>query len=274
MNAFTRLFLAQGHKLRINDIDHQKARSLAEKYDCSWSDSVSSAIRGVEMALLCTPIRATPGIIREASPHCGEGLILCEVASLKQRTVATLREVQETRVRPLSIHPMFGPETREVKGKTIVVVPVFDGDRETILAGSLFPGARILAVDEATHDRCMASILSLPYFMNLVFARVLPPGGIPLMRKMAGTTFTMQLALAESVVGEPPELIEALINENTFSKALMDRFIEESKHIRRLLNKPGEIRALRDGLMDVMMKDPEFQNTRKLRNKFFEATRS
>lgn len=195
------------------------------------------------------------------------GSILCEIASLKMRTVAMLKSAEKHGIKPLSVHPMFGPDIEKMEGQTIAIVPVSNRDDEASLAGALFPNTRIVIIDPETHDRCMASILSLPYFMNLAFARALSSGEMTVLRQLAGTTFTVQLAVAQSIVGESPELTESLINENMFSKDLVNHFIEEARYIRRLLkNRPQEIERLCDELKDTMMKDPGYLNARKLRN--------
>ena len=272
MNAFTRHLLDKGHSLRIYDIDSSKSKTLAEKYDCPWLKSPTSAVSGVDMALLCTPIRETPGIIRAIASDMRSGSVLCEVSSLKMRTVTALKEKRGDHVRPLAIHPMFGPDISTFQGQTIVIVPVSDREREVALVESLFGNVNIVVADAETHDRVMASVLSLPYFMNLAFASTISTEDLSLMREMAGTTFTVQLAVTQSIVGESPELIESLINEDTFAMGLVNRFIDESRHLRRLLKKgPRAMGSLCEGLMEYMMDDVEYADARRLRNKFLQS---
>lgn len=274
MNVFTRYLISQEHCLRFYDVDHYKAQSLAEKYDCLSFNSILDAISGVDMVFLCTPIKETPKLIRDIMPYLENGTILCEIASLKMRTIVMLNLSKEHGVLPLSVHPMFGPDIRKIEGQTLVVIPIADQDEETDLAKSLFPNTKIVVVDAETHDSCMASVLALPYFMNLAFARVLSPKNMTLMRELAGTTFTVQLAVTQSIVGESPELIESLINENMFSRNIVNQFIDESKYIRRLLkNKPGEMGNFCERLKKFMMNDIEYINARRKRNEFFERAR-
>ncbi len=266
MNAFTRHLLDKEHNIRLYDIDISKSRALAEKYDCPWHNSLTSTVSSVDMALLCTPIRETPGIIRAIASDMRHDSILCEVSSLKMRTVAALKKHGD-QVRPLAIHPMFGPDISTLQGQTVVVVPVSDREKEVTLAESMFGGVNIVVADAETHDRVMASVLALPYFMNLAFASTLSTEDMSLMREMAGTTFTVQLAVTQSIVGESSELIESLINEDMFSMDLVNRFINEAKHLRRLLKKgPNAMRSLCDRLREHMMDDPDYADARKVRN--------
>ena len=271
MNVFTRHLLDKGHSLRLYDIDSSRSRALAEKYDYPWLKSLTSTVSGVDMTFLCTPIRETPGIIRGITSDMKKDSILCEVSSLKMRTVAALK-TSANNIRPLSIHPMFGPDVSTLQGQTIVVVPVSDREREVALVESLFGDVNIVVADAETHDRVMASVLSLPYFMNLAFASTLSTEDLSLMREMAGTTFAVQLAVTQSIVGESEELMESLINENTFAMGLVNRFIDESRHLRRLLKKgPSGMESFCEGFMEYMMCDVEYEDARNVRTKFLQS---
>jgi len=271
VSFFTRHLLDKGHNLRLYDIIHTRAQNLAEIHDCPWYDSLFNAISEVDMVLICAPIKEIPGIVRTIVPDMKQGSILCEISSLKMRAVAALRKKHGNNVQPLAIHPMFGPDIKETQDQTMVVVPVSDQDKEVALADSLFKDMNIIVADAETHDRIMASILALPYFMNLAFACTLSTENLSLMREMAGTTFTVQLAVTQSIVGESPELIESLINDNIFSKDMINKFIDESRHIRRMLkNKPSQIVKTCERLQKYMMKDSEYVNARMIRNELFE----
>jgi len=275
VSFFTQYLLDKGHRLRLYDSIQIRAQNLAETYDCQWYDSLSHVISEVDMVLLCIPIKEIPNIVRTIVPDMKQGSILCEISSLKMRTVASLKKNHRNDIQTLAIHPMFGPDIKEIQDQTIVVVPVSDQDKEVALAESLFKDMNIIVADAETHDRIMASILALPYFMNLAFACTLSTENMSLMREMAGTTFTVQLAVTQSIVGESPELIESLINENIFSKDMINKFIDESRHIRRMLkNKPSQITKTCERLEEWMMKDSEYVNARKTRNEFFKLIRA
>ena len=240
MNVFTQFFRDKGHHLRIYDEDRSKSEALANRCKVQRFDSMPCAVSNADLVILCTPIRETSKVIKEVIPNMKKDSILCEIASLKTRTAAALNMTESRCIQPLSIHPMFGPDVGKIEGQTIVVIPIRDREKEMSLTEELFPETEIIAIDAETHDSCMATILSLPYFVNLVFAKIIPVENMALLRKLAGTTFTVQLALAQSIIGESQELIESLINENVFSRVTINRFIDESVHVRRILKKEPE----------------------------------
>jgi len=275
VNVFTRHLLNEGHSLRLYDIDSMKSRVLAERYHCPWHGSPTETVSGVDMALLCTPIRVTPGVIRSIARNIQPGSILCEVSSLKMKTVAALKGIGGNHVRPLAIHPMFGPDISTITDQTIVVVPVQDRAVEVALTEALFGDVKIVVTDAETHDRVMASVISLPYFMNLAFASTISAEDLTLAREMAGSTFTVQMAVTQSIVGESSELLESLINEDAFSFGLVNRFIDDSRYLRRLLKKgPKPMENFCERLRKRMMDDVEYQDVRKVRDAFLQSIRN
>jgi prephenate dehydrogenase len=271
VNVFTNYFRDKGHSLNIYDLDYAKSEETAKKIGVPWFDSARGAVSNADLVVLCTPTRKTSEIIPKVIPHMKKGSILCEIASLKTRVAVALDSNKIRGIQPLSIHPMFGPDINRIEGQTIIMVPIHDREKEMNLTEELFPQTEIIIVDAETHDFFMATILSLPYFMNLVFAKTITVENMELLRKFAGTTFTVQLALAQSIVGESSSLIESLINENMFSLACINRFIDESMHFRTILGKgPEKMKEFCDGLNTVMLQDPGAVNSRRIRNEFLQ----
>jgi len=265
VNVFTRVLAEQGHSLKLFDIDACKARAVAERYGGEHSQAFSEAVSGADLVLICATTETVPGIIAEMGPPKDPGTIVCEIASFKVKTIPVLR--QSGGVRPLSIHPLFGPEIPSFKGETFAVVTVKDSSDEMEAARTLFPEAKLVPLDAETHDLCMATILSLPYFMNLAFARILAEGDLPLMRELAGPTFEVQTSVTQSIVGESPDLIRSLINDNAFSWPLIERFIEEAEWLSALFkSETREIDRSLGELKGLMARDSGYENAREFRN--------
>ena len=270
MSVFTRLLTEQGYTIKLYDVIAGKAKALAERYGAEHSDSLPEAASGADLVLICATTETVPGLIADVEPHKGHDTIVCEIASFKMKTIPTLK--QSRGIRPLSIHPMFGPDIDTFKGETIAVVTVNDSVRETEMAGKLFPGAKLVPLGPETHDRCMASILSLPYFMNIAFARVLAEGDLSLMKELAGPTFEVQMSVTQSIVGESPELIRSLVNDNVFSWPLIQKFMDETKHLATLLEAgPQSVDPVLGDLRGSMGGDVELESARGLRNLMLES---
>lgn len=179
-----------------------------------------------DLVVVSVPIRATPGVLYEVSSHMKPGAVLSEIASLKEGVVEPLRASADKGLIPLCVHPMFGPSTVRLDNKAVALVPLVDPRREAELAASFFPGADLVAVDAETHDRYMAAVLSLPYLVNMAFAKALEGMNLEKLRRLGGTTYTLQYILAQSVVSEKTGLVEPLLSQNRHLGRVQKRFLE------------------------------------------------
>jgi prephenate dehydrogenase len=231
--------------------------------------SIKETVTGAEFVILCTPLRETPRIIREITEDLDPNTILCEIASVKQHIIPSLLEASKKGIKPLSVHPMFGPGFSNLTGLVMALIPVNNKDAEIELASKIFPGLNLKPIDAENHDRCMALILSLPYFMNLAFASMLTGEELSILNAFAGTTFMAQLTIAQCVSDELPELVESLINCNTFSEEVINQFIDESRSLQQLLkNSPNKIDSYCRIVRDSMSRDPGFKDARNARARF------
>ena len=265
MNVFTKHLIEKGHVIELFDIDVDKSRVVAEKLGCSFKENLKDVVVGNDFLILCTPIKETPSVIRDIGPHITQGMTVCEIASLKMGTVTALRSLEHCCA--LSLHPMFGPDVPSFEGQTMAVIPVKDPEKECEFAKQLFPETKMIQVSAESHDKMMAYVLSLPYFMNLVFAHSLTPSERDLMETLSGTTFKAQTIVTDCIVGESSELVESLINGNTYSWEVINQFIDEARYLRRVFKRgddtvDGYCRTLREQVEEEIL-----LNARRLRGK-------
>jgi chorismate mutase/prephenate dehydrogenase len=272
VSVFTRLLLEQGHTITLFNRDARRAQAVAERHGVNHSISVQDAASGADLILICASTEAVPGLIEEVRLHTKPDAIISEIASFKAKTVPTLK--RSGGPSPLSIHPMFGPDIATFQGETIAVVTVNDSVKEVEIARSLFPESKLIPLDAVAHDRCMASILSLPYFMNLVFARVIADGDFALMNELAGPTFEVQMAVTQSIVGESAELTRSLINDNVFSLSLVQKFMDEANHLTTLFESGSDVvDPFLEKLKESMGGKQALDSARELRNRMLESSK-
>jgi prephenate dehydrogenase len=268
--VFIKLLSNQGHELNIFDTDTSLAGNIAAETGSSAYNSIQDLLSESDTIIICTPIGITPEIIEEVSSNTSRDLRVVEISSIKNQTVLALERNSE-KITPLSLHPMFGPDVDSIEGQRIVIVPVIDRDREEKFTRELFPGADIMVLDAETHDRSMALILSLPYFMNSVFLRCMVDEDLTLLRKMGGPTFRTQLALAHTILGEDPLFVESLIEDNVYAGDILTKYIDELKYLRRMLkSRPKKLVEYYEENKEEMKSDPEFSNARHIRNLFLQ----
>jgi len=223
------------HKMGFKVKGFDKNNEIKEKF-IDKANSLVSAILQIDYVLLCTPTKNTPEIIRLIAKEMKRGSYIIEISSQKSKTSLTLLKTP-SKVNPICIHPMFGPGTKKIDGKNIIIVPIKDAQNELSVTKSLFPKANFVTIDAPEHDKKIAVILGLTHLVNIAFANILAKDEkISLTEKMSGTTFKAQKIIAESILTESPELIETII-----SNPEVRRFGEEFwKDIGKLLTDSQE----------------------------------
>jgi len=122
----------------------------------------------------------------------------------------------------------------------------------------------ILASAEA-HDSAMATVLSLTHFTNLAFAAALPESGIEKIRQLSGTSFNMQMTLAESILQDDPEFLAALQIDGKYTPVLIGRLVQAAEELLVLIEgkNKDELASKIRSLQKKMKKDPQFEKAYK-----------
>jgi len=228
---FANYFHKMGFKVKGFDTNNEIKEKFIDK-----AHSLVSAILQIDYVLLCTPTKNTPEIIRLISKEMKRGSYLIEISSHKSKTAQTLLKTP-SKINPICIHPMFGPGSKNIAGKNVIIVPIKDAQKELTATKLLFPGANFVTIDAVEHDKKIAVILGLTHLINIAFANILAKDEkISLTEKMAGTTFKAQRIIAESILTESAELIETIVSNPEVRK-----FGEEfQKDVSRLLTNSQE----------------------------------
>ena len=223
------------HKIGFEVVGFDVNNDIKEKF-ITKANSLVAAILKTDYVILCTPTKRTPEIVRLIAKEMQRGAYLIEISSQKYKTAQTLLKTP-SRVNPVCIHPMFGPGTKSIDGKNIIIIPIKDAKKELDITKLLFPKAKFVTIDAIEHDKKIAVILGLTHLINIAFAKILAKDEkISLTEKMSGTTFKAQKIITESILTESPELIETII-----SNPEVRRFAEEFwKDVGKLLTDSQE----------------------------------
>jgi prephenate dehydrogenase len=102
------------------------------------------------------------------------------------------------------------------------------------------------------HDRIVAATLALPHFMNFAFVKTLKDTGLSpnQARHLAGTTFKLQLLLAEALCHESLENEVSILTDNKYSVQLFKQFVKQTNAMRNTIRnrtRSDLIRSLEEG---------------------------
>jgi prephenate dehydrogenase len=226
-------FIKRGYEVTVSDTRYEEAKAVAQSTGAKLARNNIDAVRHVEITVLSTPIEVTPKILLEISSEIQKSAAVVEISSLKSQVFPILEKIASRGVRTLSIHPLFGPGVRKTAEEKIALVPVSDPTSELRLAKTVFPKAELIVVDVEEHDRAMALALSLPHFLNIVFASVTGQEDINVLKKLGGTTFALQLILSEGVMSEDPSLYASIQINNKFTAQILERFLSNAETLKR-----------------------------------------
>ena len=202
-------------------------------------------LKKANLVIVSVPIQTTPSVLTEVTRYVKTGAIVVEIASFKDGTIEPLMASEKKGFVPLCVHPMFGPSTKRLDNKIVAIVPLVDLHREIELAEMLFPGAELVVVDAQTHDEYMA------------FAKTLEGKDLQKLHKLGGTTYTIQYVLAQSVVAEKIELVEALLSQNRRLEEVRYRFLDAINQMIESM-KEGRFSEFHMEIRDHLKTDPSY----------------
>lgn len=123
------------------------------------------------------------------------------------------------KLKPLCIHPLFGPGANGIKGMKVALIPVFDSNTELRNARQLFNGASFVTADVNEHDKIIAVVLGLTHLTNAILARILADEGeLDRFNEVTGTTYKLQSLLTQSIMNDDSELFTSLLMSNSYTR--------------------------------------------------------
>lgn len=241
---FCSFLSAQGYRVLVED-----PKGPPEGYDALGG---LAKARDQDLVVVTVPIRATREVLEQL--RGADGLVF-DIASIKAPFADLLGDLADDGVRIASVHPLWGPRTRSLAGRNLMVMDCGDA-KAARAATEIFEGtlARPIRIPLDDHDRWMAATLGLAHATNIWFAGVLRDSGMDFAEMAAngGSTFLRQSRLARSVVAEDAGLyhdiqalnphMEEVYDEmqaglSAFVEAVRDReaFIEEMETARAFM---------------------------------------
>ena len=231
-------------KIFLVDISRADYLNISETVNVFVSKSISKFVKDSNIIILCTPIKETLKILDKITMMLRPGTIVIEISSVKNpihNYISNLSQKYNS-MKFLCIHPMFGPGAQIKSSKNIIMyVPLglSDVNRESRILGKLFPRfKRFLISTSEKHDTLIAILISLVYFINLVFSRLLieistnktlknEKDLLRLLKQLSGSSYRIQSLLSESILTDDAPLF-------------LNLFLGSDKSI-ELINKYGKI---------------------------------
>lgn len=260
---FANYFQDKGFDVVISGRYPEKTTRIALELGVDHAISDVTAVRDADMVVVSMPIEVSANSILDIASHMKKGAILFDLASVKGDIIKALKRAAKMGIRALSVHPLYGPGAPSMKGKQVLLIPVYENIQIVEEMAKMFKedgGVVHLLKSGEVHDKMMALTLGLPHFLNILFAKVLAGSDIQEVKKFGGTTFTLQLLLAESVLSQDPNLYYAIQNQNPTFKELLSTVLTSLKEMTSAVvqnDKPRFIKHFQETTASISQ-DPEF----------------
>ena len=207
----------QVEKIFLVDICRIRYFKLSDAENVYVSKSISKFLEDSNIIILCTPIKETLNILDRFAMMFRSGTIIIEISSVKNPIHDYLSNISQKYyyLKFLSIHPMFGPGAQVNSSKNIIMyIPLCLStfSSESRILGRLFPVfKRIQIITPEKHDTLIAILISLVYFINLIFSKLLieistsetlknEKDLLKLLKQLSGSTYKIQSLLSESIL--------------------------------------------------------------------------
>lgn len=271
---FANFFKNKGYQVIIGGRFPEKNKTVAKEIGVEAAASNTDAVNGARIIVVATTLETTVDTILQIKDSVEKGAIIFDIASVKGRIPEALMELSSRGVRVISTHPMFGPGADSIVGRKVIVIPITDDEALTKWAVDLFrnEGSEVQVVkDGEEHDRLIAITLSMVHFLNIVLGRFLGRRDIQEIRKLAGTTFSLQLTLVEAVFSEDPALYYNIENLNPSFTEFLNEFISIVQEMAETLrDKETFVRNFVEA-RESLSKDPKFHTAYE---RFYKAVNS
>ena len=262
-NWFARFLKANGYKVIITDKNKRTARVLSKKYGFRCLSDQSEAVSRSDIVILATPTRMTRMILYQAAQFLKPSAVLIEISSIKRPVLGIIRKLQKNGNAVMSIHPMFGPGTKTLKGRRILIVtPPPNRHARKLLSTFRTNGATITRCTPKKHDVLISTILALPHFINISLVETLKSLNADLneLNSAAGTTFQLQLLLGEEIYNEDYDN-EISILQNC-NRDVMETYDRKTSEIIRMMNaNPSALKRMLKGGRKFLKTDRQFASS-------------
>ncbi len=225
-----RFFERRGHSVKI--LDPRRDSSGRARVP-----TIEIGARSAEVVVFATPIAETAPLLAKLVATGTDALVF-DVLSLKSPILPAVRRAAAAGLKITSVHPMFGPTVRRLRGRNLLVLSCGNPSADRAV-GRLFRGSGLTISRSAIegHDRLIAETLGLPQVLDLLFLLVLGSGRTapPHLARAAGTSFRRHAASARALLRQSAALTLQLQVGNPYTHASLRRIRANVDRLARLL---------------------------------------
>ncbi len=202
---FAKFLKSNGYSVIISDQNKQAGRICSRRLGIEFVDDYLPVLKRSDIVLLATPTNVSNRILRQLRGELKKRALVIEISSMKEPVGRAISALRENGISVLSIHPMFGPGTKTLEGRAVLVVSrTRHSEAKKLLLKLQRRGARMIPCPIDKHDTLTSIVIALPHLMNISLIETLRSLRISLneVNLASGTTFRLQSLIAETIYQE------------------------------------------------------------------------
>lgn len=263
---FSKYFSKKGFQLSLYD---SNLSSLKAVDGMIVHETIGDCVQNADIVILCVPAKSIPLTIEQCVPMMKKGGVLAEISSVKYQTFEALKTIC-AKIKPLCIHPMFGPGKTDFSEIKMLLIPVKNEEVEIKILNDIFDDPIVKVIKNPhIHDRLIAIVLGLTHFTNTVFASFLSKQNFSYLREIGGTTFEIQSLLAASILTEEADLLATLLIENPATKRQIQRYVREINKFASMISNSDTL-LLKTAFADTRSRFQTDQNLKLLYERMYQ----
>jgi len=230
---FQRILSNLGYAITISS---RTKKDSVHKYE----SNIEKATENSDLIVIATPINTTEEILRELNRILKDSSstpLVFDITSIKSNLIEIFKEIKKSKIKYVTTHPMFGPDTS--KNKWYAFLSEVSSSNALNQVEKIFNKAGIITeiIPLEKHDEYINLLLNLPHVLNHIFAKILSDSKISskILSTMGGTTFKKQLELSAAVESEEPELYFDILNKNKNIENLFSLVEETTSQLRDII---------------------------------------
>jgi prephenate dehydrogenase len=225
----------------IKDINYISVKQKNHSKDVVIvSTNISESIKISDIVIFCTPLKEIINLININFDSFKRGSMIVDISSIKMGVYEILLSISSKKdITTLCIHPMFGPGASiSSTANKIIFIRVNKNklEIEENLINNIFPNFEIIKIEEPyKHDLSISVIISIIYFINLVFSKFLievsnskefqfEDNIINFFKKISGSSFKLQSLISESILTDDLSLFNTLFIDNSASFPIFQKY--------------------------------------------------
>lgn len=196
----------------------------------------------VDILILAVPAQHMEGLLRQLAPLLtsrSTPALVIDVASVKVKPIALMRDLLPPETEIIGTHPLFGPQSGKngIEGLPIAFCPVRASEERIACVRSFLSQTlklKVLDVSPEEHDRQMAYVQGLTHLVSRAAAALELPK-----TELATVAYRRFAEMSESLAGDSWELFKTIENENPFASEVRNQFMKHLNELEQKL-KAGE----------------------------------